>query len=220
MTADEKERLQKEYEKIPTGNLSDAMDSLGLRRGAVLGFHPLEPSQPRAAGFALTVKQMRRRTAYDGKNLARQGGIIDQESQPGDLLVIDMNGITDVCTGGAILALRASMRGTVGELTNGCVRDADEIAEMGFPVYCAGTSPVKSAMDIETIGVNVPVVIGNVQICPGDMVVMDRTGVVSVPKERLIDVLEAAKRIQIREERMTEVIRNGGSLKEAREIKG
>lgn len=219
MTLEEKKAWIEAYKKYPTGNVSDAMDNLGIRRDAVLGVHALEPAQPRAAGFALTVQQMRRKTAYDGKNLARQGGIIDTETKEGDLLVIDMGGMTDVCTGGALLALRAQLRGVAGELTNGCLRDADEIAALGFPVYCAGTVPVKSAKDVETAGVNVPVMVGGVQICPGDLILMDRTGVVCVPGDRLQEVLDETTKISTREAKMEALIREGYSIADARKIK-
>ena len=218
MTAEEKREWIDQYNHYPTGNVSDAMDSLGLRRGAILGVNRLNAGQPKTAGFAFTIKQMRRKSAWDGKNLAKQAGIIDRETQEGDLLVIDMGGIMDVSTGGAMLALRAQMRGVTGELTNGCLRDADEIGGLGFPVYCAGTVPVKSAMDIETAGVNVPVMIGGVQICPGDLILMDSTGVVCVPADHLQAVLEAAERIHRKEERMEAYIREGHSVLEARDL--
>ncbi|MCI8512798.1 MAG: hypothetical protein HFE83_12540 [Lachnospiraceae bacterium] len=220
MLPEEKKKWIEEFKKYPTGNVSDAMDKLGIRRGAVLGVHPLEQKQPKAAGFALTVRQVYRRTAYDGTNQACQAQIIDTKTAEGDLLVIDMSGIMNVSTGGALLALRARMRGVMGELTNGCVRDADEIAALEFPVYCAGTIPVKSAMDIETVGVNIPVMIGGVQICPGDLILMDRTGVVCVPGERLAEILEETERICAREEKMDELIRQGHSIVEARGLNG
>ena len=219
MELEEKKKIVEEVLKYPTGNISDAMDNLGIRRGAVSGVHALDPKQEKAAGFALTIRQARRSTAYDGKNQARQGGIIDTETKPYDILVIDMAGIQDVCTGGALLALRAKMRGVTGELTNGCLRDADEIAELGFPVYCAGTFPVKSAKDIETIGVNVPVMLGGVQILPGDLILMDRTGTVAVPADQINEVLAEAKKISTREARMEELIRQGMSIIEARKVK-
>ena len=130
-----------------------------------------------------------------------------------------MAGIQDVCTGGALLALRAKSRGVSGELTNGCLRDADEIAELGFPVYCAGTFPVKSARDIETIGVNVPVMLGGVQIIPGDLILMDRTGAVAIPADRIDEVLKEAERINAREAKMEELIRQGMSIVDARKVK-
>lgn len=219
MTVEEKKHWIEEYKKYPTGNVSDAMDNLEIRRGAVLGVQALDRKQPKTAGFALTIQQMRRKTAYDGKNLARQGGVIDSETQEDDILVIDMGGIMDVCTGGALLAIRAQMRGVNGELTNGCLRDADEIIDLGFPVYCAGTVPVKSALDVETVGVNVPVMMGGVQICPGDLILMDSTGVVCVPQDRLAEVLTEAAKINAREEKMEALIRAGHSVKAARMIK-
>lgn len=219
MTQEEKLEWIHVFKKFPTGTISDAMDNLGIRRGAVAGLHPLEPAQPKAAGFALTIRQIRRKTPYDGKSLAGQGGVIDSQIRTGDMLVIDMAGMTDICTGGALLVLRARMRGAAGELTNGCLRDAEEIAELDFPVYCAGTSPVKSAMDVETAGVNVPVMIGGVQISPGDLILMDRTGAVAVPADMLREVSEEAARIREREAKMEELIRSGKTLAEAREIK-
>lgn len=39
-----------------------------------------------------------------------------------------------------MLATRAQLRGVMGELTNGSLRDVDEIAELKFPVYLGGTS--------------------------------------------------------------------------------
>lgn len=218
MTLEEKKYWIDSYIQFPTGNISDAMDSLGLARSAILGLSPLNANQPPAAGFAFTIRQIRRRTPWDGKNLARQGAIIDSQVQAGDLLVIDMGDIQDVCTGGAILALRAQMRGVTGEITNGCLRDAEEIAGLNFPVLCGGTSPVKSAYDIETEGVNVPVSIRNVQIMPGDLILIDRTGAIAVPAEHLKPVLEAAGKIAAKEAKMTEMIRLGKSLAEARQI--
>ena len=214
MELEEKKKIIEEILKYPTGNISDAMDNLGIRRGAVIELHAIDPKQEKAAGFALTIRQARRSTAYDGKNQARQGGIIDTETKP-----YDMAGIQNVSTGGAFLALRAKTRGVSGELTNGCLRDADEIAELGFPAYCAGTCPVKSARDIETVGVNVPVMIGGVQILPEDLILMDSAGAVVVPGGRIQEVLAEAAKINAREAKMEDLIRQGMSIVEARKVK-
>ena len=62
------------------------MDGLGLKRGSVLGLHPIDPSQKRAAGFARTILQKRRSTPWDGVNLAKHGKVIDDKTEPGDTL--------------------------------------------------------------------------------------------------------------------------------------
>ena len=79
------------YKNFPTSNISDAMDNLGLRSGVVLGLHPLDVYQPRTAGFAKTLRQMRRKTAFDGKSLTKQASIIDSQTEYGDLLIIEAN---------------------------------------------------------------------------------------------------------------------------------
>ncbi len=79
------------YKKFPTSNISDAMDNLGLRSGVILGLHPLDVYQPRTAGFAKTLRQMRRKTAFDGKSLTKQASIIDSQTEYGNLLVIEAN---------------------------------------------------------------------------------------------------------------------------------
>lgn len=207
------------YKKFPSGNISDAMDNLGLRSGVVLGLRPLDMYQPRTAGFAKTLRQMRRKTVFDGKSLTKQASIIDSQTEYGDLLVIEATGINDVSTGGAMLASRAQMRGVMGELTNGCLRDIDEIADLKFPAYIGGTCPVKSARVLETVDVDVPVSIGGVQICPEDLVLMDRTGVVVVPSGNLKEVLEEAEKIKAKEDRIEDLVRKGISLNEARQTK-
>lgn len=207
------------YKKFPSGNISDAMDNLGLRSGVVLGLRPLDMYQPRTAGFAKTLRQMRRKTVFDGKSLTKQASIIDSQTEYGDLLVIEATGINDVSTGGAMLSSRAQMRGVMGELTNGCLRDIDEIADLKFPAYIGGTSPVKSARALETVDVDVPVSIGGVQICPEDLVLMDRTGVVVVPAGNLKEVLEEAEKIKAKEDRIEDLVRKGISLNEARQTK-
>ena len=84
------------YKKFPTANISDAMDNLGLRSGVVLGLHALDVYQPRTAGFAKTIRQMRRKTAFDGKALTKQASIIDTQTEYGDLLVMDRTGVAVV----------------------------------------------------------------------------------------------------------------------------
>lgn len=134
-------------------------------------------------------------------------------------LFIEATGLTDVATGGAMLATRAQMRGVMGELTNGSLRDIDEIADLKFPVYLGGTSPVKSARILETVDVDVPVFLGGVQICPEDLVLMDRTGVAVVPSTHLKEVLLEVEKIKAKEDRIEANVRGGMSLNEARQQK-
>lgn len=72
---------------------------------------------------------------------------------------------------------------------------------------------------METIGVDVPVMIGGVQIHPGDFIIMDCTGAVCVPSEKLEEVYAETEKISAREAKMEALIREGHSIAEARKIK-
>ena len=206
------------FKVIPTGNVSDAMDKLEIPRGVIHGLSPLSMQQPRTVGVAVTIKQMQRHQEAKGNKLAKQGTVIDEIASPGDVLVFDVGGRLDICTGGALLALRAKMRGVSGYIVNGCIRDAKEIIEMDFPVHCCGISPVKSAQALETVGVNIPVQIGEVQVKSGDFIVADDSGIVIIPITKAHEVLNEARKIAKREEKFAEIVRSGKSIREARKL--
>ena len=207
-----KMELIAQLQKIPTGNISDAMDKLKVPRGVITGLQPLSLHQPRTAGFALTIKQMPRHQAAENGKLTAHLEAIDDLSMPGDVIVFDVGGRLDVCTCGALLALRAQIRGVSGFVVNGCVRDVKEIVDLQFPVHCCGASPVKSAPALQTVGINLPVQINEVQIRKGDIIVADDSGVIALPFERTHEVLHEASAISKREERYAALLRKGMGL--------
>lgn len=215
----EKRILLKEYENISTSNVADAMAQLGIPCGVLdANLHPLSLTQRRAAGIAVTVKQMVRSQLAEGASLAKHSKIIDEVLNPGDLMVIDVGGRTDVCTGGFLLALRAKTRGAAGYVINGCLRDIREIAELDFPVHLIGCSPTKSAPMLQTVGINIPLEIGGVQINPGDLVLTDDTGIVVIPMVHAEAVLSKAKEINAKENHLQQLLEQGLSFSEAVKI--
>ena len=211
----DKLELLKRFEKLPTGNIADAMRKLGVTCKTVIGLHPLNPEQKRGAGYAVTVQQMERSVDQEKAVLTKHGHVIDTMLGMGDLLVIDVGGKETPCTGGALLAMRANMLGAAGFLVNGCLRDLGEIRKLGFPVYLKGGSPVKSSPQLETVGINVPVEINGTQIVPGDLIVMDETGVVVVPPQYAERVCQAAEEILTLEEQVEGFVRQGYGVEES-----
>ena len=64
---------------------------------------------------------------------------------------------------------------------------------------------------------NVTVSIGKVQVKPGDILVGDDSGVVVIPREKALEILEVAMNIEKAENLIEDAVRKGLSLKEARE---
>jgi 4-hydroxy-4-methyl-2-oxoglutarate aldolase len=123
--------------------------------------------------------------------------------EPGDVLVLTMPEPAPVALVGELLATQAKARGAAGILVDGSVRDAEQLAELGLPVWSRWVR-VRGATK-EILGeIDVPVVVGGAAIRPGDMLVLDRDGVAVVERERVGEVLAAS---QQREER--ELVKRG-----------
>src|SRR5262249_11476352 len=65
---------------------------------------------------------------------------------------------------------------------------------VGYPVWASDITPVTGKWRIETVEINGPVQIGHVRVSPGDLVVADDTGVCFIPRDVVLEVLEAAER--------------------------
>ena len=210
----DKKGILLKYRGLSTGHVSDVMERLGIQSGVIHGLRPLSVSHSRFMGWAVTIKQVRVQSRSP-ENLTKHAEVIDELASEDDVIVIDAGGKPDVCTGGALLALRSKIRGIQGWVVDGSVRDANEIVELGFPVHCSGTSPVKSHLHLETAGINIPVEIRDIQIRPGDLIVADATGIVAVPAARAAEVLEAASELKALEEQVEKKLYKGMSFKEA-----
>ena len=111
--------------------------------------------------------------------------------QPGDVLVLCMPEPRPVALMGDLLLTQAIKAGAAAVLVDASVRDAEELAEMGLPVW-ARWIRVKGALK-ESLGqLDVPVEVGGATINPGDILVLDADGVAVVPGNRVAEVTEAS----------------------------
>jgi 4-hydroxy-4-methyl-2-oxoglutarate aldolase len=109
---------------------------------------------------------------------------------------------------GDLLLGIAKNRGAAGFVTDGLVRDANDIEALGLPCYAMGTtpnSPVRNGPG--TVGL--PIVCGNVRIASGDIIAGDRDGVVVIPRETIAVVLAALAKVRQAEADMLARVRGG-----------
>ncbi|MEA2400729.1 MAG: 4-hydroxy-4-methyl-2-oxoglutarate aldolase [Thermoleophilaceae bacterium] len=154
------------------------------REGLIdLDLHQLIPGS-RAAGPARTVR------CGQGDNLMVHAAM--DKAQPGDVLVLTMPEPEPVALIGDLLATQARGRGVAAVLVDAAVRDAEDLRELGLPVW-AHWIRVRGATKTEVGAIDEPVEVGGATIRPGDHVVLDADGAVVVRSERLDDVLAASR---------------------------
>ncbi len=173
------EDLVKQFEGIPSSNISDAMRRMYSIFKGIRPFNKLP-----LLGVALTVK------LPVGDNLAAQAAL--DYAQPGDIIVLDGAGYTDRALLGGMMLEYAKIKKIGGFIVDGAIRDLDEVKASGIPVF---------AKSVTTLGpyregpgeINVPVVCGGQVVRPGDILVGDNDGIVVIPQEFALEVLEGAK---------------------------
>lgn len=194
--------------KLDTATLSDALDKLGIN-GQCYRIKPRTNSF-RMSGRAWTVKY-----GPAANPPGTVGDYID-EVPAGSVLVLDNDGRDDVTVWGDILTEVAHHKGIAGTVIDGINRDVSLCLELNYPVY-SRESWMRTGKDrVQVEAMNVPVNIGNVRVCPGDLLRGDADGVVAIPKEYEEAVLAAAEKIHIAEDAIRQAVRGGMSLREAR----
>ncbi|MEV6130925.1 DUF1932 domain-containing protein [Streptomyces violaceusniger] len=188
------EELLAAYEGLPTANIGDARDRLGLLDS---GISPLW-SGARAVGRALTV------LTRAGDNQAIHEAL--RIAGPGDLMVVNGQGDTTRALIGELIAERAQARGVVGMVLDGAARDVEVLKEIGFPVWARAVTPAGPYKDGPG-RVNVAIAVGGAVCGPGDLVVADGDGVAVLPAEEAESALVAARKIEADEARRRSSIR-------------
>lgn len=129
-------------------------------------------------------------------------------AKPGDVLIADCSDFYEAGYWGDLMSLGAKTQGIAGLVIDGCVRDADDIEAMGFPVFSRGLC-IKGTGN-ESIGtLNESIKIGNCTIHPGDIVLADRDGVVVIPLDRIDEAIEKSIAREAKEERTREGLHAG-----------
>jgi 4-hydroxy-4-methyl-2-oxoglutarate aldolase len=129
-------------------------------------------------------------------------------ARPGDVLVLTSAEPAPVAFVGDLLATQARAQGVAAMLVDGAVRDLDELADLGLPIWTRFVR-AQGATNGEVGKLDVPVVVGGVEIRPGDLVVMDGDGAVVVPADGVEAVLSAARERADRETAVRQRYRDG-----------
>jgi 4-hydroxy-4-methyl-2-oxoglutarate aldolase len=119
-------------------------------------------------------------------------------AEPGDVLVLTSTAPAPVALVGDLLATQALKRGVAALLVDAAVRDVDELAALGLPIWARWVRAQGATKGV--VGeLDVPVEVGGARIRPGDLVVLDCDGAVVVEAERVEEILPLALEREERE---------------------
>jgi regulator of RNase E activity RraA len=180
---------------VSTATLTMQLLKRGLRRTWMKGTRPLSPDTPRIVGEAFTLRHIPMREDLATPESFKTGLSTRQAIEampPGRVVVVDGRGEQGCATLGDILVTRVKIRGGVAVVTDACVRDAEGVRDVDFPVFCAGAAAPPSITGLAFVGWEEPIGCGGVAVLPGDIIVGDGDGVVVIPRGLADEVAKGA----------------------------
>jgi len=139
-------------------------------------------------------------------------------AQAGDVIVVDAAGETETSIWGGLMSGLCQMKGVVGAVVDGAIRDTDETRDLGFFIFSKAIVPRSTHTPfsgrMEPIEINVPIQCAGVLVRPGDLVLGDEIGVVVIPLENAAEILQKAQEQAEKEEMTRAMIRQGKTVEQ------
>jgi 4-hydroxy-4-methyl-2-oxoglutarate aldolase len=131
-----------------------------------------------------------------------------EQIQPGEVLVVSMPEPRPVALIGELLVTQVKVRGAAGILVDAAVRDAEELVELGLPIWTRFIR-VKGATKLKIGQLNATVSVGGAPVSPSDILILDSDGAVCVKRDRVTEVLRASEARLEKETRLREKLQAG-----------
>jgi 4-hydroxy-4-methyl-2-oxoglutarate aldolase len=188
-------------QSMPTATVWEAAGKTGDMHPAIKAMVP----GTRLAGPAFTVK------IFPGETFGVLRAI--DAAPTGSVIVVDAGGAERGVSWGGTSTIAAQLKGLVGCVTNGTVRDLAEIQDAKFPIFAKGSS-LRAGLRGHQGWIDIPISVGEVPVHPGDIVIGDLDGVVVVPAGRVEEVAALAVKQREKENARDARLRGGEPLVE------
>ncbi|CAP93248.1 hypothetical protein E8E15_004100 [Penicillium rubens] len=205
--------------KFASCDIGDALVSLGLRHGGYLsGLKMYSPGSNGAVakifGPAYTVRMV---PASDKTSPSPPCHFADAIPKDSVVFVSQPKGLISACWGG-LMSTRAKKLGAAGVVIDGRFRDISEHQELNMGLFARGISILGSNTFTRSSELNVPVQYENVEVDekvtiePGDYILGDQDGVVSIPVTHIEDCVRLCQERYEIDQKTLELLEAGEEL--------
>ena len=200
------EELCRRYQDVFVSAVNDVLREEGLISQTLPNnIMPLR-EEMKVCGLAFTIKGA---PSLDLKDEMEERARMLEQIGPGDLVVWDTSGDSFSAQWGEMMTKVSKKRGCRGAVLDGGVRDTAAVLKQNFPVFCKYRTSNGMLGRFRTTAWQVPIMIGDVKIFPGDVVFGDIDGVIVVPRKMAYDVLLRAEAIRDNEKQIDKLISSG-----------
>jgi regulator of RNase E activity RraA len=193
------QQICERYKRLYAGAVYDVLEGLGYPNQA-LSHHivALTPGM-KLAGPAFTVKGTVT-AERDAAGRHQRMKMVCSMTHP-CIEVRDQGTPYNVAIYGELTATTARAHGAVGALIDGGTRDSGHLIAMGFPVFARYRSPIEAFGRYTMLKCQVPIRIAGettetVEVNPGDFIFGEEDGVIAIPQDLTLPVLEECERIK------------------------
>ncbi len=192
--------------------ISDTMERLGIPTGALpfqIQSIIADPSI-RVCGLAFPCRVVPTDEYVEINTLLEMVDAIP----PDAFVLVAAEAPVDAALWGGMMSTRAQARGAVAAAVNGGVRDIEQIASLGFPVF----GEYRCIKDIRRRGYmaayDVPVTIGGVEVRPGDIIFGDANGVIAIQRDTFAGIYAELERAYSEESATQQGLMRGGGAQD------
>lgn len=203
-------------ENTSTASIATMLFKRGLRNQFIQGVQRLGGRRPRMVGPAFTLRYIPAREDLNPIDVFRDPNHPQRRAvedvPPGHILIMDCRQDASAASAGSILMTRLQVRGCGGLVTDGGLRDADDITDLAIPAFCACSSAPTNLTKHQALDINVPIGCGGVAVFPGDVAVGDGDGVIIIPAHLADEIAAEARAMEDYESWVIDQVKAGAPI--------
>lgn len=200
---------------VDTPTVCNAIELLDVRPGSENftsnKIKCLYPELGPMAGYAVTVQieTVTRMAPRDPAVTIKLYEAVEASPKPAVVVIQEIGGYREFAshTGDVMTTLLQNF-GAIGLVTDCNVRDFNEVRQLGFHTFAAGTSPSHVYCRIADVGM--PVQVHGMTVRQGDIIHGDINGLVQIPFEKLDELPEKIAKVREDEKELMDRVRAGG----------